>query len=171
MTDLIKPDIVAEISKYITLRHIGKHLRGSCPLHAERTPSFFIKPYAQTFHCYGCGAGGDVIQFVMLAENLDFKAACERLGIELKPTEKTRREIQKKQAVGKFKEWCYCRHDELSRLNRTLQKAKDNARTDAEVDAIADFYHIENLWIEEMDLLAGDDNEMKLNLYREGVTT
>jgi len=169
MTELIKPDIQKVVSQYTVLRPAGKHLRGSCPLHAERTPSFFIKPYSQTFRCYGCNASGDVIEFIKRAENLDFKSACERLGIELKPTEKTRREIQKKEAVRKFKAGCYEMHDELCRLYRTLQKAKNLCRTEAEVEAIAEYYHAENNWLHEMDLLQGDDDNAKLNLYQEAV--
>ena len=170
---IIKPDIQEIVSQYTVLKPAGKHLRGSCPLHAERTPSFFIKPYTQRFHCYGCGADGDVIQFVMLAESLDFKGACEHLGIELDPAKKDWQEIQrqnhKKALARKFNDWCYQRHDELCRLNRTLQKEKIQAKTEADVEAIADYYHTENLWLHEMDLLAGDDDNAKLNLYQEAL--
>jgi DNA primase len=168
---IIKPDIQEVVSQYTALKPAGKHLRGSCPLHAERTPSFFIKPYTQRFHCFGCGAGGDVIQFVMLAERLDFKGACDHLGIELNPAKKDWREIQrqihKKELVQKFKAWCYCRHDELCRLYRTLQKAKDQAKTEADVERIAAYYHKENLWLQEMEILETGTDEEKLELYRE----
>jgi DNA primase len=170
---IIKPDIQEVVSQYTVLKPTGKYLRGSCPLHSERTPSFFIKPYSQRFHCYGCGADGDVIQFVMLAERLDFMGACDYLHIDLKPTERNQREIQrqrrKKELVQQFRNWCCQRHDHLCKLYRTLQKAKDRAKTEAEVEAIADYYHQENLWLEEMELLAGDNSEAKLNLYEEAI--
>lgn len=57
-----------------------------CPFHDERTPSFSITPDGGAFKCFGCGAGGDVIKFVMLAEGLDFKAALEFLHKDAAPT-------------------------------------------------------------------------------------
>jgi hypothetical protein len=167
---LIKPDIISEISKYIVLKPAGKNLRGSCPLHAERTPSFFIRPYSQTFRCYGCNASGDVIQFVMLIENLDFKGACKHLGIELKPTRKTWRELEKERLVRQFKDWCYYRYDELCVLYRCIQKAKDQARTESDVEVIAEYYHQESLWLQQIEIFENGDVQAKLDLFRESAT-
>ena len=62
-------------------------LQGLCPFHEERTPSFGIDPVEKLYHCFGCGAGGDVFSFVMETEGLDFGAALEwladRAGVEL----------------------------------------------------------------------------------------
>jgi hypothetical protein len=107
----------------------------------------------------------------MLADNLNFKGACEYLGIEIKPTKKTRREIRrqirKKELEREFNTWRYERHDELCQLYRTLQKAKDLCKTEADVERIGDFYHNENISLEEMGILIGDDEDAKLDLYRE----
>jgi DNA primase len=83
------------------LRRAGaQRLSGLCPFHEERTPSFGIDPVEKLYHCFGCGAGGDVFSFVMQTEGLDFAAAleslAERYGVELEreaedPAEATRR--------------------------------------------------------------------------------
>jgi DNA primase len=84
------------------LRRAGqRRLQGLCPFHDERTPSFGIDPVEKLYHCFGCGVGGDVFQFVMETEGLDFTAALEsladRAGIELErdaedPRDAARRE-------------------------------------------------------------------------------
>jgi len=80
-------DIVEIVSSYVKLRHQGKNEVGLCPFHSEKTPSFTVSREKQLFHCFGCGAGGDVVKFVMLIENLNFydavKLLAERRGIRL----------------------------------------------------------------------------------------
>lgn len=82
-----KSDIVGIVSKYITLNKRGKTWWACCPFHFEKTPSFAINEVEQFYHCFGCGASGDVINFVMKHESLDFYDACKRLaeyaGMEL----------------------------------------------------------------------------------------
>lgn len=82
-------DIVELAGAYIALRKAGKNYKGLCPFHQEKTPSFIVFPETQTFHCFGCGAGGDAIGFLMRIENLSFREALERLaeraGITLTP--------------------------------------------------------------------------------------
>lgn len=80
-------DIVSLVSSYVQLKKSGSGYMGCCPFHREKTPSFHISGEKQLYHCFGCGAGGSVIQFVMAAENLDFPEAirflAERAGILL----------------------------------------------------------------------------------------
>jgi DNA primase len=82
-------DLVELVGAYVALRKAGKHYKGLCPFHQEKTPSFVVFPESQTFHCFGCGAGGDAIGFLMRAEQLGFREALERLaeraGIALVP--------------------------------------------------------------------------------------
>lgn len=73
-------DIVTVASKYITLTKRGKTWWACCPFHFEKTPSFAINEVEQYYHCFGCGASGDVINFVMKHESLDFYDACKRLS-------------------------------------------------------------------------------------------
>ena len=73
-------DIVDLIGSYVNLKRAGSNFNGLCPYHGEKTPSFTVFPATQTFHCFGCGAGGDAITFVMRSENLDYPGAVEFLA-------------------------------------------------------------------------------------------
>ncbi len=73
-------DIVTIASKYIHLAKKGKTWWACCPFHFEKTPSFAINEVEQYYHCFGCGASGDVINFVQKHESLDFYDACKRLA-------------------------------------------------------------------------------------------
>ncbi|MBP3320880.1 MAG: DNA primase [Clostridia bacterium] len=76
----IRNNIEDVISSYVRLSRAGKDLKGLCPFHSEKTPSFHVHPAEGYFHCFGCGAGGDVITFVMRAENLAYPEALEYLA-------------------------------------------------------------------------------------------
>ncbi|MFX4302821.1 DNA primase [Alicyclobacillus tolerans] len=73
-------DIVDIISEHVELRKTGHSFTGLCPFHNERTPSFSVSPDRQMFHCFGCGAGGTVIRFVMEHDGLSFMEAVEVLA-------------------------------------------------------------------------------------------
>jgi DNA primase len=80
-------DIVDVVSSYITLTRKGQNYWARCPFHQEKTPSFSVSPSKQIYHCFGCGAGGNVINFVMNYEKLTFPeslhALADRAGISL----------------------------------------------------------------------------------------
>jgi len=80
-------DILDVIGDYVPLKKVGKNYRGLCPFHAEKTPSFYVSPERQTYHCFGCGRGGDVFSFIMEKEGLTFPEAmhllAERAGVKL----------------------------------------------------------------------------------------
>ncbi|HEX5275843.1 MAG TPA: CHC2 zinc finger domain-containing protein, partial [Candidatus Rubrimentiphilum sp.] len=82
-------DIASYIGSHVQLRKRGNDLVGLCPFHAEKTPSFHVHPDKGFFKCFGCGAGGDVITFAQLLENLTFPDAkrmlAQRAGVELEP--------------------------------------------------------------------------------------
>ncbi|MCF7934941.1 MAG: DNA primase [Synergistales bacterium] len=73
-------DIVDVIGDYVALRKVGSNYRGLCPFHSEKTPSFYVSPERGSYHCFGCGAGGDLISFVMEMEGLSFVEAMELLA-------------------------------------------------------------------------------------------
>ena len=73
-------DIVDLISSYIPVKRAGSQFKANCPFHHEKTPSFYITPARQSFHCFGCGAGGDAISFVRDYENLPFMEAVRKLA-------------------------------------------------------------------------------------------
>lgn len=73
-------DIVDVISRYVPLKKNGREFSGCCPFHHEKTPSFFVYPDTQSYHCFGCKESGDVIKFVSKYENLGFIDSVERLA-------------------------------------------------------------------------------------------
>jgi DNA primase len=78
-------DIVGTVGRYVHLSKSGKYMKGLCPFHSEKTPSFTVTPEKQIFHCYGCGKGGNSIHFIMEVEGYTFpeavKAMAEEAGI------------------------------------------------------------------------------------------
>ncbi len=77
---LSKIDIVQLISGYLPLKRAGRNFRANCPFHAEKTPSFMVSPERQIYHCFGCGAGGNAISFLMKHERMTFPDAVETLA-------------------------------------------------------------------------------------------
>lgn len=82
-----RTDIESVISPYVNLSKRGRLVKGLCPFHNEKTPSFTIYTDSQSFYCFGCGAGGDAITFVRRIENLDYveavKVLAERAGMQM----------------------------------------------------------------------------------------
>ncbi len=73
-------EITEVIGSYVQLKRAGTSVKACCPFHKEKTPSFHVNPTRQSFHCFGCGAGGDVFNFIMRYENVDFMDAARRLA-------------------------------------------------------------------------------------------
>ena len=80
-------DIENIVSSYVQLKRQGRNLAGLCPFHSEKTASMVVYPDTQSFFCFGCGAGGDVISFIMRIENLDYVEAvgllAQRAGLQM----------------------------------------------------------------------------------------
>ena len=94
-----RSDIVDLVSNYVTLQKAGNNFKANCPFHSERTPSFVVFPDKQTWRCFGaCATGGDVLSFIMKAENEDFSEALTRLsqitGVAL-PTKRENNQSEK----------------------------------------------------------------------------
>ena len=84
----LRSDITEIASSYVNLKRHGRNMVGLCPFHGEKTPSFNIYTESGSFYCFGCGAGGDVITFIMKIENLDYveavKFLAQRAGMEMR---------------------------------------------------------------------------------------
>lgn len=82
-----KVDIADEISLIVALQRAGKSLKGTCPFHNERTPSFYVFRETQTWHCFGCNEGGDIFSFVQKQQSLDFREVllylAEKAGVSV----------------------------------------------------------------------------------------
>jgi DNA primase len=92
-------DIVDLIGSKVQLRQAGRSFKGLCPFHQEKTPSFVVYPENQSYHCFGCGKGGDIFTFVMDTENLDFRDAlkqlADRAGVQLESQIQQRRDPER----------------------------------------------------------------------------
>ncbi|HXT37636.1 MAG TPA: CHC2 zinc finger domain-containing protein, partial [Chloroflexota bacterium] len=77
------------VGEHVALKRAGRNLSGLCPFHKEKSPSFIVSPERGSFHCFGCGAGGDVFRFYMLINKVEFpdaiRALAARVGVELDP--------------------------------------------------------------------------------------
>jgi DNA primase len=96
--------ITEVLADYIQMKKAGANLKAVCPFHNEKTPSLMVSPSKQIWHCFGCGLGGDIFEFVKLAENVEFaealKILADRAGIELrKPTQEEIKVTAKKHTL------------------------------------------------------------------------
>lgn len=94
----LRNNIEEVVGRVVTLKRAGSNLVGNCPFHSERTPSFTVFPATSSYYCFGCGAGGDVVTFVMQTENIEYREAIEllakRVGIKVEENYDNRRSEQ-----------------------------------------------------------------------------
>ncbi len=76
----MRAEIVEVVSEFVLLKKSGKNHKGLCPFHSEKTPSFTVSPDKQIYHCFGCGAGGNVFKFLMEIEEISFVEAVKKLA-------------------------------------------------------------------------------------------
>ena len=95
----LRNDIVDVVGSCVKIQKKGSSYFGLCPFHSEKSPSFSVSPHKQMYYCFGCGAGGNVISFVMNYENFSFQEAvkylADRAGIKLPEIEYTQEQRAK----------------------------------------------------------------------------
>jgi DNA primase len=93
-----RSDVVEVVGQYVDLKRTGTNYKGLCPFHKERTPSFAVSPDRQIYHCFGCGKGGNVFNFLMEMDGVSFPEAVRELGrragieVETRPEDDARSE-------------------------------------------------------------------------------
>ena len=135
-------DIVDYVSKFVQLKKSGRDYSGLCPFHNEKTPSFHVSSEKQLFHCFGCGASGNLVQFVMRTENLDFvetiKLLADRAGIKVPENgagmsdefhEKKKRILDMNRLSARFFYNCLIDEQTGAQAREYLKKRKLSAKT------------------------------------------
>src|SRR5574341_1026726 len=127
----LKIDIVELISQYVPLKGAGRNYKALCPFHSEKTPSFTVNPEKQIFHCFGCGAGGNIFGFLMRYENINFPEGVEMLaakaGVVIPKSALGTQEIQKKslfevtEKVAQYFEKTFLKHDQAREAREYLR--------------------------------------------------
>ncbi|MDI6641486.1 MAG: DNA primase [Elusimicrobiota bacterium] len=138
-----KIDIVELITEYVpNLKPAGKDYKALCPFHSEKTPSFFVSPSKNIFHCFGCKAGGDVIKFVMQIENITYPEAimklAKRVGVEIKE-EIEEDQVEKKTLIEILSSAAKFYHKYLTSLQEAARARKYLAERKVNQDTIEKF--------------------------------
>ncbi len=126
-------DIVEIVSSYLTLKKAGTNYKCNCPFHNEKSPSMMISPERQSFKCFGCGEGGDVITFIEKIEGLDFynalKVLADKAGVELKNDSvkfgATEHKADQKTRIFEINEWTKKVYHQILTNHPNAQKARD----------------------------------------------
>jgi len=136
-----RPGMIEVISAYgVKLRKSGREYIGICPFHRDKRPSLSVNEDKGVFHCFGCGEGGDVIRFIELIEQTDFKGALKILGIETgRSKPKPTRDNRKRFAAALLAGWINDQHLKVGVLCREL------LRQIAIAESIADPELVESL--------------------------
>ena len=162
-----KPDIIE------TLAREGVELRrgwGLCPFHADKHPSFKINRDTQTFHCFSCGAHGDVIDFIQKLHNLSFKDALKYLGMKpgkppkVDPVMKRKRELLKD-----FEQWRRETYRNLCDEKNILWHALRRCKNMDEISELSEVLCMLGPMEETINILSGEDDEAIYNEMRNGI--
>ncbi len=165
-----KPDLVTIVEGETgrQLKGRGKSLWMLCPLHEEKTPSFTVNPNRQTWHCFGCGEGGDVFTFIEKFKGLSFKDCIRYLGIKNDRPCITNRGAQlKRKLIKEFRQWELSFFNETASEYRLINKVKLTVKTEEDAAKLAKLYKLEPIIEYHLDILTFGDDEEKYELYKE----
>ncbi len=166
-----KPDLVQVLQcEGIELKQKGRVLWGRCPLHQDSSPSFKVDPERQTFHCFGCGAGGDVISFVQARRKVSFTEALGILGIRSGRTTRPDPDKSKKRELVKaFRLWCRDHAIALARDLRALRGIVAGIRSPEDLEHRAWAYDEIPVIEYQLDVLQYGDDEAKYHLRKKAM--
>jgi DNA primase len=116
-------DIVSYVSRYVALKRTGKNLKGLCPFHKEKTPSFTVSPEKQFYHCFGCGKGGNLFGFLMDMEKLSYIEVIKKVAADLGIT-LPRFESERGAAKSQFEKLLRLNHQVKDFYKSELNKAE-----------------------------------------------
>lgn len=156
----------------VELKRSGSRHTGSCPWHEDITPSLVI--YSNdSWYCFSCQIGGDVFDFVQKLHSCDFKQALSILGIKPERlTPQKRRQIKQlqhqRELVKAFRQWEIDAADGAAMLCRCCRNVLGEIKTEADLDRHGDLYHGLESYQYHLDLLTGNNDEAKLELYYAG---
>ena len=136
-----RSDIVEIVQRYLPLQRAGTRYKACCPFHKEKTPSFVVNPQTNTFHCFGCGKGGNVFTFVMQMDNLDFPDAARFLarlaGVIIPEPEsytKGKQSSPGSYSGSDLRERLFLLHEKLASFYESNLKNRRNTKVNAYLD-------------------------------------
>ena len=169
---LQKPDITDVMEREgIELKRRGRDFWAPCPFHADKSPSFKVSPERQSFYCFGCNERGDVVDFIQKRHNVNFKDALSILGIRKgRPVQMDTVKEKQRQLLKAFERWRREYYFELCDQAIEIHALRVAAARKRLTEDQA-FFMAEKLsglplieW--QLDILAGNDNEAKLQLLK-----
>ncbi|WP_457568701.1 DNA primase [Desulfurobacterium sp.] len=129
---LSRVDIVDIVSRYVSLKQVGRNFSALCPFHPEKTPSFVVSPEKQIFKCFGCGVGGNAITFIEKYENLSFyeavKRLCELSGIEF-PAEFSEEDAETDAILESARKAALFFHSKIDKIEKYLKSRSIDEKT------------------------------------------
>lgn len=167
-----KPEMIELLSKEgIELRQRGRLFWALCPLHSESTPSFCVDSERQRFHCFGCHASGDSIDFIMKYRGLSFLDALQYFGIngDTRPARPDPLELKKREAVRKFRRWEQLYRRAISELLRLANRIDFQVTSPEcfDLPGISEMYMRRLVLEYHLDILNSNDDKTKFELYKE----
>lgn len=157
----------------VELRRAGKNLTALCPFHQEKTPSFAVNPERQTFHCFGCGAGGDVIKLASLALGVrPIEAAriiCRDFGLPVDGpvTPAARRKAaeadRRREEEAEFRRWCKQAYSDTCLVYRNLNRS---LKTFDDYERLSGLVHIAPILEYVLDVLVFGSRQERLELFK-----
>lgn len=166
-----KPSILGVIQAVgVELKKKGRLFWCLCPFHSERIPSFCVDQERQRWKCFGCGASGDSIDFIMKLKGISFRDALGYPGVSRdRQIKQNSQEIRRRELIEKFKEWCCNYTKYLCERLRVCNQIDSLVKTsdDLEPKGLSEMYLLRDVCRYHLSILNGKDGEAKFELYKE----